>query len=126
MQYRLKTTKATADRLKELQSKTNLTPNILARIAVSLSLREKEKINLIEAPLLGLDFNRSTLTGNYDYVYKSLITEHEKREVTDDEFFPDLFNAHLERGAAILEKEYAQASNVNKLMRNLVDKVESI
>ncbi|MEK4249480.1 DNA sulfur modification protein DndE [Paenibacillus sp. FSL W7-1287] len=126
MQYRLKTTKATAERLKELQSKTNLTPNILARIAVSLSLREKEKVELINIPLLGLDFNRSTLTGKYDFLYKALITEFENREVTDDEFFPDLFNAHLERGTAILEREYIQASNVNKLMRNLVDKVESV
>lgn len=85
MQYRLKTTKATAERLKELQSKTNLTPNILARIAVSLSLREKEKVELINIPLLGLDFNRSTLTGKYDFCIKllSLSLKIEKLRMTN-------------------------------------------
>ena len=40
MNFRLKTSSYVADRLKQLQSATNLTPNILARIAVSLSLKQ--------------------------------------------------------------------------------------
>ena len=38
MNFRLKTTEKTASSLKYLHSATGLTPNILARIAISLSL----------------------------------------------------------------------------------------
>ncbi len=40
MNYRLKISKRVSDKLKELQAPTNLTPNILARLAVGLSLTD--------------------------------------------------------------------------------------
>ena len=121
MNFRLKTSKGTADRLKQLQGSTGLAPNILARIAVGLSLKDK---NLTGDPVkdtnTGLEFNRNTLTGQYDYVFKALITQHAKRAVSDDEYFPDLFNAHLERGTRLLANEYLYAGNYEKLINHLL------
>jgi DNA sulfur modification protein DndE len=122
MNFRLKTSKNTEEKLKQLQSTTNITPNILARIAVSLSLNDPSPVGTEAIPSNGLDFNRTTLTGEYDYIYKALIAQHSQKEISDDEFFPDLFNAHLERGVRLLFNEYQFAGNYEKLITNLIQK----
>ncbi|HZG86242.1 DNA sulfur modification protein DndE [Paenibacillus sp.] len=125
MQFRLKTSRETAERLKTLQNSTGYTPNILSRIAVSLSLRESGEIHHANVKDQGgLEFNRNTLTGTYDYIFKALITQYEGREVTDEEYFPGLFLAHLERGVKLLENEYQYAGNSEKFIINLLGKTE--
>lgn len=119
MNFRLKTSQYAAEKLKQLQSSTNITPNILARIAVSLSLKEPNPVSLVENTN-GLELNRNTATGEYDYIYKTLIAQHAQREISDDEYFPDLFNAHLERGIRFLTNEYQYAGNYEKLIINLI------
>ncbi|WP_102706496.1 DNA sulfur modification protein DndE [Terribacillus saccharophilus] len=125
MNFRLKTTSKAAESLKDLQKATGLTPNILARIAISLSVIEPSNPQPIQPDSKGLDFNRNTLTGDQDYFYKSLIRQHAQREVPEDEYFPYLFNAHLDRGISILENEYKHAGNYDKLLKNLIKVCES-
>ncbi|WP_085524480.1 DNA sulfur modification protein DndE [Tuberibacillus sp. Marseille-P3662] len=120
MNFRLKTSKHTGERLKTLHSSTNLTPNILARLAVSFSLR-LENVPEDESESSGLEFNRNTLTGEHDYLYKALITQHANREVTDEEYFPSFFKAHLERGITILDNEYRHAGNADRFFQNLLN-----
>ncbi|MDV2884686.1 DNA sulfur modification protein DndE [Alkalihalophilus pseudofirmus] len=120
MNFRLKTSSYVADKLKQLHSSTNLTPNILARIAVSLSLKQKSIPPVPPSESSGLEFNRNTLTGDQDYLYHVLVAQHAKKEITDSEFFPDLFNAHLERGTRILTGEYQHAGNYDKFILNLL------
>lgn len=119
MNFRLKTSKYTADKLKQLQSATGLQPNILARIAVSLALKKPEPPTGHVQDTNGLDFNRSTLTGEEDYIYKALIIQHCKRDISDEEYFPTLFNSYLERGIRMLVNEYQHAGNFEKLIINL-------
>ncbi|HEY0826850.1 MAG TPA: DNA sulfur modification protein DndE [Bacilli bacterium] len=120
MKFQLKTSRFTADRLNELQTVTKITPNILARIAVSLSI-SKEILEPAEvSERNGRDFNRDTLTGEYDYMYKALIAQHLGREISDEEYFPELFNAHLERGVRILSNEYKYSRNIENFILNLV------
>jgi len=126
MKFNLTTSKATADRLKLLQNSTGLTPNILARYAVVLSLKQRKPINVVIKDSAGLDFNRPTLTGSYDYVFKALIAQAEGREITDEEFFPGLFNAHLERGAILLENEYRYAGNYQKMILNWLEQIPKV
>ena len=123
MNFRLRTSKKTAEQLKTLQSSTGLTPNLLARFAVCLSLRDAQPISQLVKDVSGIEFNRTTLTGQYDYVFKALITQHAEREISDNEFFPDLFNAHLERGVRLLANEYNYAGNYEKMITNLLAKV---
>ncbi|MCM3741913.1 DNA sulfur modification protein DndE [Oceanobacillus luteolus] len=120
MNFRLKTTEKTADSLKSLQSTTGLTPNILARIAISLSLIDPEFPEEVQPESKGLEFNRNTLTGEHDYFYKSLIRQHAGRQIPESEYFPNIFNAHLSRGVRLLELEYKHAGNYNKLLTNLL------
>ncbi|MCZ8519863.1 DndE family protein [Paenibacillus caseinilyticus] len=126
MNFRLKTSKATAERLKFLQDSTRLTPNIIARYAVILSLKERQPILKTVKDVSGTDFLRNVLTGPYDYLFKVLIAQHENREITDEEYFPGLFNNHLERGCILLQNEYNYAGNYEKLITNLIFKVPEV
>lgn len=120
MNFRLKTTEKTATSLKYLQSTTGLTPNILARISISLSLLNSPIPEEVQSDSKGLEFNRNTLTGEHDYFYKSLIRQHAGKNIPEDEYFPNIFNAHLTRGVQLLEQEYKHAGNYNKFLTNLL------
>lgn len=120
MNFRLKTSAITGERLLSLQANTGLTWNILSRIAVSLSLSDSS-IPETPADRNGLEIHRNALTGDMDFIYKTLLKQHAKRNIPDEEYFPDLFNAHMERGMALLENEYRYAGNFEKLLLNLIE-----
>ncbi|WP_281884736.1 DndE family protein [Paenibacillus sp. YYML68] len=126
MNFRLKTSKATAERLKTLQDSTRLTPNVLARYAIILSLKEQIPIKKNAKDVGGIEFLRNVLTGPYDFIFKVLIAQHEKREITDEEYFPGLLNNHLERGSILLLNEYNYAGNYEKMITNLLFKVPEV
>ncbi|PEJ58825.1 DNA sulfur modification protein DndE [Bacillus sp. AFS002410] len=121
MIHRLKLSNNTSEILKELQSSSQLTPNILARLAVGASLTNN---SLPEIPNYrsnnGLEINRQTFTGEYDQIYKTLISQHAGRLLTDEEYFPTLFNAHLERGISMIQNEYKYAGNAEKFYENML------
>jgi DNA sulfur modification protein DndE len=121
MSNRLKISKTTSDKLVVLQSPTNFSRNVLVRLAIGLSLQDPSMPALVnDKSTGGFEIDRFILTGSYDLIYKTLITQHANRELTDDEYFPALFNAHLERGIVLLENEYKHAGNAEKFMINLL------
>lgn len=119
MNFRLRTSRYVEKQLKQLQASTQLTPNILARLAVALSLRDPNPVSTELSDQNGLEFNRNTLTGQYDEIFKALMAQHMGRSITDSEYFPQLFNAHLERGVRYLVNEYKHAGNYDKFLINL-------
>ncbi|XZF74899.1 DNA sulfur modification protein DndE [Bacillus sp. AL-1R] len=121
MIHRLKLSNNTSEILKELQSSTQLTPNILARLAVgaSLTINSTPEIPNYRSNN-GLEINRQTFTGEYDQIYKTLISQHAGKLLTDEEYFPTLFNAHLERGISIIQNEYKYAGNAEKFYENML------
>ncbi|WP_461673167.1 DNA sulfur modification protein DndE [Priestia megaterium] len=121
MSNRLKISKKTSDKLLELQTYTNFTRNILVRLAVGLSLQDPSMPELPNDKAGGgLEIDRSVLTGEYDFIYKTLITQHAQKEISDEDYFPTLFNAHLERGITLLDTEYKHAGNMEKFQTNLL------
>ncbi|MCG7384386.1 MULTISPECIES: DndE family protein [Paenibacillus] len=124
MNFTLKTSKYAKEILTQIHSSSGITPNILIRYAVALSLKKNDPNNPIE-PIMkdfpdGLVLNRSTVTGEYDYVFRAMITQAAGQELTDEEYFPSYFNAHLERGIRALSSEYKAAGNYEKFIRNLL------
>lgn len=124
MNFTLKTSKYAKETLTQLHASTGITPNILIRYAVALSLRNNDSSNSI-VPVTkdftdGLVLNRSTVTGEFDYAFRAMVTQAAGRELTDEEFFPSYFNAHLERGIRALASEYKSAGNYEKFIRNLL------
>jgi len=120
MQFRLRTSAKTANILKDLQARTKLTPNVLARLAISLSLLDPSSVDDLEADnQVGFEINRQTLTGSYDVVYKVLISQHAGRALTDDEYFPDHIKKHMDRGVLKLKNHYDYAGNTEKFLVSL-------
>lgn len=120
MKFQLRTSKAVEQMIMDLYAATKITPNILARVAVALSISRDPSLPHESSDRSGKEFNRDTLTGEYDYIFKALIAQHVGREITDEEYFPSLFNAHLERGIRILSSEFKYAKNMENLVRNLI------
>lgn len=118
MNFRLKTSKDTGEILKSLQNSTGLTWNVLSRLGVSLSLNDPTPPPPVQ-DTGGVEIHRNTMTGEYDYAFKALIRQHAGYHVPEEEYFPDLFNRHIERGIKILEGEYKLAGNYERLLTNL-------
>src|SRR5438309_11668919 len=93
-----------SNKLKVLKARTGLTPNVLCRIAFTASLKEPGLPAISpagEEP--GLEFNRYTLTGEFDVLFIALL----KERLTSDGLNPELdliphFKAHLDRGISIV------------------------
>jgi DNA sulfur modification protein DndE len=91
-------------RLRNLKARTGLTPNLLCRLGFCLSLAEPG----IPDPQLYADgqareFNRYTLTGQWDMFFFALLRERLVRDELDPEAeLETQFKAHLNRGVLLL------------------------
>lgn len=72
---RVRISKMATDSLKVLKSRTAVTPNILCRIALALSLRDGYKVKPSGKGLDGTEFNLSTLLGDHTVVYECLLRQ---------------------------------------------------
>lgn len=90
--------------LGELEAKTNLTPNILCRYGIAISLKDDSPLDF-KHDSGGQEFHRSILTGDYDTIFRELIKQKESKMINDDDYFTKYLKAHLERGVRLLHKE---------------------
>ena len=119
MNFRLKTSAHTGELLQELQRRTGLRWNALARLAVAYSLQHPTEPVAVE-DTKGVEIHRNALTGEHDYVYKALIRQHPGREIPEEEYFPDYFNAHIERGINELYSDYQLAGNIDQWLETVL------
>lgn len=90
-------------RLRNLKARTGLKPNLLCRLGFCLSLAEP---GIPDGQLYAgqaREFNRYTLTGQYDLFFFSLLRERLLQDGLDPEAdVEEQFKAHLSRGVLIL------------------------
>lgn len=87
------------NRLKQLKGRTGLTPNYICRVALCTSLNDPRPPSLEEHDNDGQEFNRYTLTGDYDDILVALVKERLVEDGLDpEEDLFDYFQAHLNRG----------------------------
>ena len=102
---KLKISADASSRLRAIRQRTGLTPNLLCRVAIMLSLEEGP----IGVPQTldedGQEFNAYTLTGDYNGLIVAMLRfveeEAEGRRVEDEELLVR-FRAHIQRGVATL------------------------
>jgi len=70
---RFRISQIATEALKQVKTKTGLTPNILCRFALALSLRDGEKGGVTDVDTDGSEFNTPTLFGEYHLVYEAAI-----------------------------------------------------
>lgn len=124
MGFRLKTSKKTKEIFEEISKSSNLKPFSLSKIAVSLSLNDYDSIEEYENnDVSGLELQRSTVTGEFDSIYKSLIEMDLKKHLTDDEYYPFYMKLHIDKGAELLYNKYKYSGgNLKKFLTNLLEK----
>lgn len=109
---------AVDQRLRLLKSRTGLTPNLLCRIAFCLSLTE------LGVPELELytsgaqrEFNRYTLTGQWDMFFFALLRERMISDGLDiEQELEQQFKAHISRGVSLLAQRVKTLSDVADLV----------
>lgn len=129
MNLRLKTSLDVESKLTELQSALQLSSKAaVIRLAIAFSLRIKGDPRIVNGRIVkynvknqnGADYNRFTIYGTDEVVYKVIMQQHLKQYVEDDIFFPELTNAHLTRGIVELNAELKLANNKEKFIRTLL------
>jgi DNA sulfur modification protein DndE len=110
--------KSVDNHLRNLKARTGLTPNLLCRAGFCLSLVEPG----VPDPELYSDgqvreFNRYTLTGQWDVFFFSLL----RQRLTEDGLDPvtDLesqFKAHLNRGVTLLYQRLKSIADISVLL----------
>lgn len=124
MGFRLKTSKKTKEIFEEIGKSSNLKPFALSKIAVSLSLKDRNSIEEYQNnDMNGLELQRSTVTGDYDAIFKALIEVNLGRKISDDEYYPQFMKLHMDRGAELLSNQYKYSGgNLEKFLANALNK----
>ena len=106
MTNKLHTSLQTQEIFNALGQSLGLQPFILSKLAIALSVR-KGKISSDDYNTNndGLELSRQTIFGDHDLLFKSLIINREGRAINEEEYFPGIVKAHLDRGAQLLEDE---------------------
>lgn len=113
MIYKLRTSSNTQEVFAKVGKTSGLQPFTLAKIAIALSIRQGALTETdFDTDNNGLELNRQTIFGEHDLMFKCLITCSENRAITDDEYFPRIVKAHLDRGAKILGNEARYSKNL--------------
>lgn len=111
MIFRLRTSKKTMTIFEELQSRTNLKPFALAKLAIVLSLKNDTDNLKFDTDSNGLDLNKQTITGKYEIIYKCMIEQHCGHHLKEKDYFPKYVKAHIDRGALLLHNEFRYAKD---------------
>lgn len=113
MIFKIRTSKKAMNCFEEISASENLQPFILAKLAISMSLKSKKPLieDDFKTDFFGLELNRQTITGEYDDLYKSLIQLFEGHHISDDEYFQKYLKAHLDRGARMIHSEFKYSND---------------
>ncbi len=124
MNGRLTTSLEIEKKIIELQRLLKLsTKASVMRIAIGLSLKSKTDPRLeypeSENDHGGATYQRVTITGEYDELYRALLIEHINKDVEEKDIFPELMNSHITRGINVLYDEYQLKGNYDKVLDSI-------
>ena len=121
MRYtKLKISEAATGKLRAARQRTGITPNLLCRAAIMLSL-EEGPISALAPDDLGQEFNAYTLTGEFTGLFGDLIrfVELEGGNDPNDSDLPRLMQAHIHRGVGALSVRVKSAADCARLAADL-------
>lgn len=122
MVQRIKTSGQTSINLDRIQNKLHLSSKAaILRLCLSLSLNEKEEVDLTKVSSTegGFDISLNTLFGEYDVLFRILIKNNYKKSM-NEQTFVKLVQAHLERGMIKLYGEFATNNDIYKFIESIV------
>ncbi len=113
---RIKVSSEATNKLRVLKARTGLTPNILCRIGFAVSLNEPGSPNQ-DSDENGQEFNRYTLTGEWDQLFIALLKEKLVRDGLNPtiDLVPQ-FRAHLNRGVSLLQTRVKSLGDLKDIL----------
>ena len=106
-------------KLRFMRQRTDLTPNLLCRMALMISLEEGPLGNAAPPDEDGSEFNAYTLMGEYESLFVSLLRTVEqgayKKSPLDNPTLLRLIRGHIHRGVGILSVRAKSPSDLLKL-----------
>jgi len=103
--------------LKMMKARTGLTPNILCRLAIALSLDEPGLPRLVtNDEKSSREINRFTLLGEYDTTFVALTKVRLHSDQVDPSETDEQFLAHVHRGIQLLPNRVKSISDVTSLI----------
>lgn len=118
---KVRLTKDASNRLRFLAGKTGLTPNLLCRFGLCLSLTEPTVPNPKDFLEEEREFNRYTLLGEFDATYMALLKQRCHEDGIDRSQLADQFRAHLNRGIILLQRRVRNISDLAELVGGTLD-----
>ena len=104
--------------LSNLKIKTGLTPNILSRFGICLSLKDPSIPNPEEFDELGTEFLPLVLFGEHEKLFLALMIDRLHRDGLDPEKFLNIMlRAHLNRGVYSLVSRIHSLSAINEMIK---------
>ena len=102
-----------------MKRKTGLTPNILARFALCMSLKEKSIPNPDEFNQMGSELSPAVLFGEHEQMYLALMLDRLNHDKLDPELYlPRMIRAHINRGVIALRPRINDISNFYELVKD--------
>lgn len=111
-------------RLRNLKARTGLTPNLLCRLGFCFSIEQPgvPDISLYEGGQ-PREFNRYTLTGQWDALFFALLRQRLFRDGLDTEHdLETQFKAHISRGVYLLSQRIKKPSDIARLVSECADR----
>ena len=106
--------------LSTLRTKTGLTPNISARFAICMSLKDRSVPNPDEFNKGGSKLEPDVLFGKHEQIYLALMLNRLKADRLDPELYlNEMTRAHLNRGVIALGPRINDLSNFNKYLEQV-------
>ncbi len=115
--YGIKISTRSTKLLGNMRSSTGLTPNILARFGLCLSLRQRGIPNPDEYNKDGSDFTAEVLFGKHKPIYLALLINRLRKDGLDAEYLDDQMRAHLNRGILSLRQRVDDLSDFYELVK---------
>jgi DNA sulfur modification protein DndE len=117
---KFRTSQEAEDAFRTLHKRLNLPFHLLCRLAWSKSLTVEKPVDTTNLEITGKEFNRYSVTGEYDHLIKALTSEHAGIKLSDEEFFGVHFKAHVDRGVLLLQTELLEADSIDAFWSNLL------
>ena len=112
---KLRVSRSSTSKLSVLKRRTGLTPNLICRIALCFSL-ESSGLPALDFDEEGSEFNRYTLTGDWDLLFVALLIERLHKDGLDISQDGLLYlKAHLNRGVSMVHSRVKDLPDFLKL-----------
>ena len=104
--------------LSNLKIKTGLTPNILSRFGICLSLKDPSVPNPEEFDELGTEFLPLVLFGEHEKLFLALMIDRLHRDgLNPEKYLNIMLRAHLNRGVYSLVSRVYGLSGINEMIK---------